>query len=478
MLVVTKPRFWSSVIFLATFALALPSTVKADYIVDCSGATPGAFTSIQAAVNALSVPQPGQWNNINVLSDCTENVSISGQHSLRLQQGWWGMWSGQSPVKIRAQDGTQPVISISGSQDVEIDNMILTGGSVGLSIGGGSSVTALIIKATGNSGDGIEVAGNSSLNLNDGGATGNTGSGIYLSGNATLNLFGSTPWLPNPQPYDISGNSGNGILLDRALLEILGGVLIHDNSGAKSRSPGAGIEAYAGKITMGNWTGVEPVIRHNPAGVALLEGSDLTMWGGVIVQDNATVGVEVAEGGRALFEEVGGLGSTTIEQNPTAGVDVTNHSEAKFLGHNKIMNNGSTTDHLGAGIRVDGTSEVTLEGGNEVMGNIGPGIFADINSSLEVTDTTIGANTGEGIRLRHMSIAEVQGATAIGGNGGGPLTCDSTSLAATSLIGRSLLCPNIAPPSLHAASALDVAPSADMEIERARRMAERLRRTQ
>lgn len=64
--------------------LALPGAARADDLtVDCSGLTPGAFTSITAAMTSLTPPPPGHINSITILSDCTENVYISGPRRLR-----------------------------------------------------------------------------------------------------------------------------------------------------------------------------------------------------------------------------------------------------------------------------------------------------------------------------------------------------------------------------------------------------------
>jgi hypothetical protein len=201
------------------------------------------------------------------------------------------------------------------------------------------------------------------------------------------------------------------------------------------------------------------------------ESAQCITFGGLNTIKNNDIGVQISFGGVGVFT----AGTTIIEGNSTAGVEVTSHSHARFDGQSKVRNNGSTTEPLRAGIWVDGTSQVYMQGGNEVTGNIGPGIVADINSTLDVTDATISGNTEEGIRLRRMSIAEIQGATATAGNSGGPLTCDATSLVISRLIGRGGKCSNteVPPgPKPRTASALGMAPYAEAMMEQARRMAE------
>lgn len=468
--------YWITCIVLLAFAvvLALPRVVRAT--VDCSGHTPGAFTSIQDAINALPEPPPGGQNVISILSDCTESVSISGQHRLVLFGGpQCGVWCSDPPVKITGvpgPNGPVPVLSISGSQDVTIDGLILTGGGEGLQITGGSSVTGSVIKVIGNSGNGISVYGGASLYIGDGGAVNNGLVGILVGADSSFSVDGNTPWFPNPQPFLISGNgfactpgaACGGIEAD-GTLAIGGGVTIQDNAGF-------GIMGVGGNSMIGAWHG-ENVIQHNPIGVACYGNARCLTYGPNTIQNNDTIGVHISSGGVGDLTE-----GTIIQGNRTVGVEVDAHSHAAFYG-TKVSNNGSSTEPLRAGISVDGTSHVALVGGNEVTGNIGPGIFADINSSLDVTDTTISGNTEEGIRVRHMSVAEIQGATTMGGNHGGPVTCDSRSLVITNLIPSTPRCANIegAPggPKPRSASAMRTAPNVAEMMQKARQMAERFK---
>ena len=471
--VLWKRSYWISSIVLLAFAvvLALPCTARADNLtVNC--AQGGTYDSIQAAVDALPAPPPGQWNTISIQGPCNESVSISGQHRLWLGTSLCGdnnCTSRRPSVQITG-DGSVPVLTITGSQDVTIENLILTGGDTGLSVVGGSSVTGNIIKAEGNTFAGIAVGGLSSLSIYDGHAVGNGQNGIYTSGGSYLTLDGNTPWFPEPRPFLISGNGGtnftDGGIWSGGNLEIGGGVTIENNSNFGIAGAGGG------EYVIGAWHG-ENLIQNNPIGVSCREGASCVTYGPNTVKNSDIVGVQVTEGSTAQFFDA------IIEGNGGAGVEVTVHSSALFGGQNKIRNNGSTFEPQRAGIRVDGTSQLSLFGTTEVMGNTGPGIVADINSSLDVTDTTISGNSEEGIRVRHMSVAEIQGATTIGGNHGGPVTCDSRSLVITNLIPSTPRCANIegAPggPKPRSASAMRTAPNVAEMMQKARQMAERFK---
>src|SRR5215467_1090783 len=69
---------------LAILAVGVAPAFADQFIVDCTGATPGAYTSINAA---LSVAGPDSM--ILVTGPCTENVYLSGKTNLFLG-AWWG----------------------------------------------------------------------------------------------------------------------------------------------------------------------------------------------------------------------------------------------------------------------------------------------------------------------------------------------------------------------------------------------------
>ncbi len=425
----------------------LTCTVRAAEVwVDCASGG-----SIQNTLNSLPAPPPGEWNSVVVQGPCNENITISGQHRL-----WLGspLWGGDYPMAtitgVRDSAGNAfPVISISDSRDIQLSRLILTGGRNGLVVENRSVVGGHVIRAEGNIEEGIKLADYSMLFLQDGRVIGNGNgvandpnnwapSGIFLSNYSYLQIEGKTPWLPpisGHEPFVISGNAGCGIEVNNSTLLALGGVHILDNL------TGAGIKSDWGGLSIGSWTGEENLIRGNPIGISLFGGATMSMWGSNTVRNNATAGIAVHGGSAAVISKTAS-GAVTIEGNLVAGVEVTTHSEAILHG-TAVRNNGSTTEPLRAGIWADGTSQVSLLGVNEVTGNTGPGIAADIGSSLDITDATITNNTEEGIRLKHLSIAEIQGTTTVESNGAGPLTCDKSSWAITGMVLKDVKCANI-----------------------------------
>ena len=51
-----------------------------------------------------------------------------------------------------------------------------------------------------------------------------------------------------------------------------------------------------------------------------------------------------------------------------------------------------------AGVRLDGNSQAFLDRA-EVTGNLGPGVVADLNSSIDARAVTLSGNAREGIRV-------------------------------------------------------------------------------
>jgi hypothetical protein len=93
-----SPKRWG---LLLAFAICFSAPSRTQSVVDCAGTTPGAFTTINAAVSSAG---PGTF--ILVTGPCNEDVSLSNQTNIFL-----GAWYG-----TRATVSNQ--ISVSGSHGV------------------------------------------------------------------------------------------------------------------------------------------------------------------------------------------------------------------------------------------------------------------------------------------------------------------------------------------------------------------------
>lgn len=108
-----------------------------------------------------------------------------------------------------------------------------------------------------------------------------------------------------------------------------------------------------------------------------------------------------------------------------------------FLGPVHILNNaaGIPSDHFffpyRAGVLLRFGSLAVFFSGNAdptlIDGNEGPGILAHVSTMLFLEGVTMSNNTGDGLRLQHLSVAESTGQNTTIGNGGAGASCDQNS---------------------------------------------------
>lgn len=371
----TAKVFFPIVPLIALFLFS-PGSLRAQYlIVDCTGATPYAYTSINAA---LPNATPGSF--ILVTGPCTENVSISGMNALSL-----GAYYGQTATL----NGS---ISISNSQNVMLYGLNVTntaGNGISVSSSKGTSVNGCT--SSGNAGMGLSVAGMSDVTVGASGAFDNNGNGgININGNSLVSLVA---WAGS---VDISNNSGPGVWESAgSLFSTLGPTTITNNVSGVGTNPGYGIELLGGaRAQIGSLYGPNTIANNQAGGAFLQENSEISFFSlgpPNLIHGNGPVGVSVGLGSQVTFYDLSGPLNAEISGHTSAGVDVYSNGQAYFNGANQILQNGTVSDPRSAGIRVDGNSEVLLRGG-QITQNNGPGILALVNSSADFTGVTFAGN--------------------------------------------------------------------------------------
>jgi hypothetical protein len=329
------------------------------------------------------------------MGPCTENVYVQGLNGLTLG-AWWG-----NTIDIHG------LISISDSQTVYLYGLNVTSTSGnGITIAN-SRVTLDACTSTGNPGIGLQVQGLSDVSvIAPGTFDNNAGGGINVSDNSLVTLLA---W--SGGSFDISNNIGSGVYVGRGSFTSLGNTTIANNTFGSPVNPGLGVDLRGGATAQFGALFGPNVVRDNQSGgVSLQERAEISFWkfGGAyynIIQSNGPVGLAVAFGSQVTFFD-----GTQITDHRSAGVDVYANSQAYFYGQNQVLRNGTGTDALSAGIRVDGNSEVFLRGGT-ISQNNGPGVLALVNSSVDFSGVTFGANIG------------------------GIITCDSTATMVSDLAG-------------------------------------------
>ncbi len=363
-----------SIIPMILLFLFCPTGLRAQLIVDCTGANPFAFPSINSAVQ--SAPER---TLILVTGPCNENVNINAQLGL----------------DISAMNG-QPV-TINGSINImNSTSVFLFGLNVTNPAGNGINVTDThhvfldTCTSNGNSGVGLSVGGFSSVVvLATGAFDNNARGGMNITGNSLVALFAFAGTI------DISNNGGAGVFASQANFSTLGNTTLKNNAFGGQFNPGFGLDLRGGAhAQIGALFGPNILAGNQSGGASLQETAEISFFSigqPNLIQGNGPVGVLAGFGSQVTFANISGPLAAQITDHTSAGVDLFANSQAFFLGSNQVLRNGAVTDPRSAGIRVDGNSEAFLRGG-QVAQNNGPGILALVNSSADFTGVSFAGN--------------------------------------------------------------------------------------
>ncbi len=228
---------------------------------------------------------------------------------------------------------------------------------IGNTIGGTSGARNLI---SGNSKDGVKIDGGGSGNLVQGNAIGvntydsaalaNSGNGIEVAGNS--NTIGASYAVA---PNEISGNTGDGVLLDSGSS---GNVVLGNNIGTN----------HAGLVALANKVGIEDAGSSNTIGGSVLGARNVISGNsgdGVLI--DSTASAEAMEG-NYIGVNVGG---NTALANGSNGVEV--QGTGNTIGGNSVAN--YYVRNFISGNKSDGVLLDSGSSGNQLLGNfIGLGV--------------------------------------------------------------------------------------------------------
>ncbi len=381
--------------------LLTPARAFAQYVVDCTGNTPGAYTTINSVIPLLT-----NGSVVRITGPCTENVTITGLSNLNI-----GAAYGQSAVL----NGN---LTLNSVQNLYLYGMNVTNpNGDGIDINSSAGVTLDSCTSSNNSNYGLSV-NDSTVTVQDPSAfSNNANDGIWVSGAADLIVNGYSA------PVIVSNNTGVGIEVQDGMLQSASGNLIVTNTKAAASTTiaalgfengyGIQLEGHA-RVLLYNWspsTLPPNVISGNQAGgISVQESSEVSLSGTEptgsgfvvtnIVDNNGPVGVYVGMGSQLTV-----AGGVQITNHPDAAIDVYGHSQVFIDGTDQISSNGAgpaSTYPTHAAIRIDDNSEAYIRGG-QITQNGGPGVFALGNSSINVSGATLTSNLG------------------------GPIQCDSSS---------------------------------------------------
>jgi len=350
--------------------LLLPvAAYGAGAVVDCSGATPGAFTSINAALASLPAQGP---NSITVTGACHESVVIVGRTQLNI--------SGNPTATITPSNPNGRGLVIFASQQVGIQNLIIEGGR-GVIVNDQSRVDFDTVTIQ-NSGSLGMTSLDSLVHIFNSTIKNSVRSGISISG-GTFYVDGSV---------NITGNGRLGIAAITTHLIVNGGDGTPGTENVISNNVGVGVEVASSAEAD---ISADNRITNNGGqwGLLVLNGSSVLMTEGTI-SNNTGLGVHCGGTSHCEFG-----GSTHINSNGKGGIEVVEHSDA------------------------------SLDGGLDISSNTGIGVLVDQSSSLtSLGGNTINNNTDDGMVVNTLSVIKFNANDTITGNGKLALECNNGSL--------------------------------------------------
>lgn len=368
-------------LFLSTHAFA-------QYNVDCTGTTPGAYTTINSVIPLLN-----NGSVVRITGTCTENVNIYGLNNLNIGAPW-----GQTA-------NLQGNLNINGVQNLFLYGLNVTNPSGdGIDINHSFNVTLENCTSSNNGNFGLNV-GNSVVSIQNTGAFNNNGNyGVNASGITDLSFSASAG------PISVNNNVGGGITLQDGVMNGGGNMIVNNNTAAPSTTPQLiGNASGYGILLQGHaravfyvWdlaAGPNVISGNQAGGIAIHEGSEISLsgsapsgsgpWQTNVLNGNGPVAIYAGLGSQLTL-----WNGVQITNHADAGVDAYGHSEVFIAGDNQITNNGTgspSTYPTRAGVRVDGNSEAYIRGG-QISQNGGPGILALANSSVDISGATLTSN--------------------------------------------------------------------------------------
>jgi len=365
----------SKVLFICLLLVLLPSSLAfaAGATVDCTGATPGAFTTITAALASLPAAGP---NSISVTGTCHENVVMFGRTDLTI--------FGNPTATVVPGNANGHLLAIAASQRVGIQNITFDGGR-GAIVNDNSRVDFTSVTIQNSLGIGLTSI-DSLVHIAD--------STIKTSTRSGISVGGGTFYVDS----DVTGTTvtNNG----RTGVSVLTGHLILN--GGDGVTPGT-----------------ENVFSNNGGvGVAIANSAEADISG-----DNRIIGNQGPFWLEVIHTSTVIMSDGTISSNAGGGVHCGETSHCEWAGATKIDSNGK------GGIEITDHSDGYLDGGIDVSGNTGVGVLVDLSSLLNsLGGNTINNNTDDGIVLNTMSVLKFAANDTITGNGNLALECNNNSM--------------------------------------------------
>jgi Right handed beta helix region len=359
-------RTLASAILLMLFLLPA-SSHAADVTVGCFGGSGGAYPSINAALAAIGPVGP---STITVTGTCTESVGLFKARSITIV----------APVAGGAGSGGATIV---GLQDNDTFDIGLFSQNIAL--------------------QNLEIRGNPASSI---------GLGVSIFNNSQANIILCN--IHDNPDGGVSADSSSQVALDSSILQ--------------NSSNGDGLDVTNDSTA----DMVSTTIQNNGGfGITVFNRSGIVIRRQNLIQNNAGgVGISAVDSSKVQMQTADPALFTTIQGHALNGIQIGDQVMLRMGGGpHAIQGNGSAcpTDPTCGGISALRNSTMRLTSGN-ISGNQGSGISAEQLVDFGLNNTTISNNTGDGVRIRRISIGQFVTANTITGNGGASVSCDTTSL--------------------------------------------------
>ncbi|MBS1867746.1 MAG: right-handed parallel beta-helix repeat-containing protein, partial [Acidobacteria bacterium] len=259
-----------SLLFALLLAIAVPGLARAQLVVDCTGATPGAFPSINAAL-----PSAGVGTAIFVVGGpCNESVLLAGQIDLFI-----GTYYGSPNVSLNGG------VSVADSHGVYFHGLDITNPTGdGMNVQQSGALILDTCNINGSAGNGLNLGSASeALIIAPASFDGNNANGINLFGNSYAQV---NSW--NGQAVNISNNHGSGVWSSQSSFTTFGRTAISNNLGY-------GVQFFGGtKGQFGSLSGANSVTGNQQGGVSLQENAEISFFNfgsQTYIQNNGPAGI-------------------------------------------------------------------------------------------------------------------------------------------------------------------------------------------
>jgi len=325
--------------------------------------------------------------------------------------------------------------------------------------------------------DGIRIDGFSRLTVRAGGsgATLSHDSGLPCAPTAPFSNFSTIPVLTIVDSHQLIvegfGTNAGGPGVNGGRLFITGGngISIEDSSVTfrgvtidNSRGSAIGVGNGSSVSLQGNRSNppvnTENFLQNNCGpGVGTSPGSSANLSGWNTIQNNQGGGA--GGNGRVSINaglDSGGNQTTILIQNNQGPAGGANTGGFLSLGGNVIVQNNALNPDVTmypAGMRAAlvaySQGIVFVNGQVQILNNQGPAIWADLQSVVRLgppvivppppPNLTVSGNTGGGLKLTHMSVAQSSSIAVMTGNTGSDASCDTSSLIYGDVTGISVM---------------------------------------